>query len=397
MDTQSSAFTRNLTSFVGLLMASALATAQEDPTAVVLYVATNAVHNGTGCGVLERPCRSISQAVANAAAGNLIEVRPGIYGDIDGDGDASSAGEEAVVTIDKGVTVYSAGGAAQTIIRARRSAQTGTAVVRITSNDATFGQPDGGFTIVGDKSGLGEGSVGVDVTATSNVMIAGNIAMDNGAGGFVVTVPLPFGLRQVVFLDNVATRNLFGFGVTVEGSVVGGFVCRVRLARNTAADNDQQGFLVSSTGRQCLLNNLATRNQTGFDVGGGENLILNNMAVANAQAGIQTRGPAVGPFGSNDVRQNTVIGNGIAGFRLLPSSHSGIFQRNNIFGNGEAATGCGLINERGASADATNNYWGKPSGPGPNPGDRAHKDCGEQVAADPFSTVPFFIHGPSTD
>src|SRR5687767_11863988 len=166
MDMHSSASTRYLATLVGLSMATALATAAEGP-ATILYVATNAVHNGTGCGARERPCRSISQAIANAAVGNRIEVGPGIYGDIDGDGDASGAGEEVGVTIDKALILFSAGGAHQTIIKAPRSAQAGMAVVSITSNDVTFGGPGGGgggFTIVGDKSGLGEGSMGVHVT-----------------------------------------------------------------------------------------------------------------------------------------------------------------------------------------------------------------------------------------
>jgi hypothetical protein len=389
MDTQSSAFTRNLASFVGLLMASALATAAEDPTAVTLYVANNAVHNGTGCGSLERPCRSISQAIANAVDGSLIEVGPGIYGDIDGDGDASGVGEEALdafgglVTIDKPLVVYSKAGAAQTVIRAPLAFFR--AIVLIDPfgvHDVTFGRPNGGFTIVGTGSDrpVGGFAAGVDVRG-ANITIAGNIVSDT-QGGFLVDT----GAGSIDLLGNVATRNGFGFAVRRASFGVG----RARLEGNIAADNESFGISVGDPG--VVMNNLATRNRTGFSFCCGGLTITGNVAVANTQFGIESRV-------SGELIGNAVIGNGIAGFRLFSfpgESCSAVVLRSNIFGNGEAATGCGLISE-GCFVVATDNYWGKPNGPGPNPGDRAHKDCGANTTTSPFSPVPFPIEGPSTD
>jgi hypothetical protein len=46
------------------------------------------------------------------------------------------------------------------------------------------------------------------------------------------------------------------------------------------------------------------------------------------------------------------------------------------------------------ATDATNNHWGSPSGPGPDPADTAAKPCdffqGTTVVK-PFATVPFGI------
>src|SRR5687768_15997553 len=103
--------------------------AQASPS--VLYVTNNAVHNGAGCGSQARPCRSISRAIANADSGGLIEVGPGIYGDIDGNGDTDSAVDEPSIVIDKSLTIYSTRGAGQTIIRVPRRPDLRTIVVLI--------------------------------------------------------------------------------------------------------------------------------------------------------------------------------------------------------------------------------------------------------------------------
>ena len=49
--------------------------------AAKLTVASNGVDEAT-CGAAASPCRSIGRAIANAAAGDTIEVGPGRYGDL---------------------------------------------------------------------------------------------------------------------------------------------------------------------------------------------------------------------------------------------------------------------------------------------------------------------------
>src|SRR6516162_9238145 len=50
-----------------------------------LYVANNGL-DGPSCGTKASPCRSITQGIANAAAGDTIIVGPGLYGDLNDDG-----------------------------------------------------------------------------------------------------------------------------------------------------------------------------------------------------------------------------------------------------------------------------------------------------------------------
>jgi hypothetical protein len=320
-------------------------------TSTVLFVATNSDFNGSGCGARERPCRSISRAIRNAMAGNLIEVGPGIYDADHGD---------AQITIDKAVEIYSTAGAALTIIRASQSPFQNR-VVRILANGATFGRRDGGFTITGSKleSGVGTEAVAID---GSDVTVAGNVALGHE----------------------------FGF-------LFGGAGDRARLDGNIAVDNAQMGFQVFGFGH-VLTGNIANGNSIGFLLGGDGTTFTGNVAIANKQVGVQSQVE----FGG-ELIGNTVIGNGVTGMRF-PLSDSGVaspmfVHQNNIFGNGDAAVGCGIVNEGGGFIDATDNYWGKATGPGPNPGDRAHGDCTVRGSTQttPFATAAFPIEDPSAD
>src|SRR5690349_2563180 len=129
-------------SVAGLLLVSVL---PAQANSAVLHVATNANSVGSGCGSVSLPCRSISAAVRNAANGDSIEVGPGIYGDVDGDGDATGVGEESTIVIEKAVNLYSLEGAARTIIRSPRIQQRSRVVlIGSTGAGGSFGRTDGG-------------------------------------------------------------------------------------------------------------------------------------------------------------------------------------------------------------------------------------------------------------
>src|SRR5437868_2725709 len=66
----------------------------EQETALVLHVANNGVDT-QACGAKDAPCRSISQAIANAKDGDRILVGPGRYGDLNGNGSFSDSGDES--------------------------------------------------------------------------------------------------------------------------------------------------------------------------------------------------------------------------------------------------------------------------------------------------------------
>ena len=87
-----------------------------------------------------------------------------------------------------------------------------------------------------------------------------------------------------------------------------------------------------------------------------------------------------------------MIGNGTGGFRFVDETRDNVLHRNNIFGNGSGDLNCGVRNESGFVVDATRNYWGAPTGPGPDPADEAHGACeaaGSQTNTTPFATEPF--------
>src|SRR5262245_25730938 len=60
-------------------------------THAVIHVENNGV-DSSDCGSKQSPCRSISQAVANATENDTIRVGPGRYGDLDQDGTFAERG-----------------------------------------------------------------------------------------------------------------------------------------------------------------------------------------------------------------------------------------------------------------------------------------------------------------
>jgi hypothetical protein len=169
--------------------------------AEVLHVTVEG-KDDSACGAVNRPCRSISQAIVNANEEDTIVVGPGRYGDLNNDGDFADPGEEAaevgfgcycMLNVSKRLSVESRAGAAETILDASDQVRR---VVLIQTDNVTFGGTAKGFTVAG---ALG---AGLEVTArTSGVRVAGNLIKDNrGAGVFV------HGDRHV-FSDNIISNN----------------------------------------------------------------------------------------------------------------------------------------------------------------------------------------------
>jgi hypothetical protein len=128
--------------------------------------------------------------------------------------------------------------------------------------------------------------------------------------------------------------------------------------------------------------------------------VRGNTAVGNAI------GVFVGPGQAQGVRihDNLVVGNHAHGMFFEPTSAAPDHQvhRNEIFGNGtEAATdnqgvpiplNCGIVNQSGGPVDATDNFWGSPNGPGPDPADNAGPGSGCDLRGTtqvrPFAATP---------
>jgi hypothetical protein len=410
-------------------------------TSATLNVTNDGADSAT-CGAQSKPCRTISQAIENAADGDSIEVGAGIYGNVSGDPNFAGPGDEhaqvgdfpqngCIICINKGVHIYSLHGAAVTIIQSIPSAFPST--VMIQSDGVTFGQAGGGFTVTGGNLNgvildLNVFNTTNGIVLKRNVTIAGNIDIGDGSG-FVFSglefedracpVPSCMSTAKLTFSDNESISNGAGFIVTVNT------FNQPIILQNNLAQGGGNGFFVDpglqnedalkiGAGNVSVLGNVATHNGFGYNltlVGKTEN----NTAAGNSQAGFT--GVASGTF-----RGNSALGNGGPGilinyaanfFSFAPLSNNySPFIQNNFYGNdrnrpvlagafGAPSPGpsahCGVLNLGDEAAagmaasgqgsldpqtlQANGNFWGSAQGPNPTGiGDAAGGVCDQNGA-----------------
>lgn len=346
---------------------------------------TNYGVDSDSCGTAASPCRSITQGINLAEAGDTVLVGPGRYGDSNGDGDFSDPGDEqgdsSVITLARsGLRVISEYGARVTLIDA-----TGTSfndAVLIIARGTQFGAPRHGFRV------LATGRLyGIEVSDNSNdVTVAGNVVTGGTQGSYL----FPTRGRGAVITDNLAIDTVEGPGFTgVDNLVDPGTGAPARVARN-----------------------VSIRNLIGFNVGGPDLVFSDNIADDNAQGamvggdGAIIRRSYFGNSGSHGVFiegavnafvNNNVIGNRGPGVVLAVTGTIAQFSRNNIYGNGTSTVSvsgeppnCGVFNASGTRLDALNTFWGSPAGPGSDPADMVcNAPGGSTIVFVPFATRPF--------
>src|SRR5262249_23241391 len=138
------------------------------------------------CGTKAAPCRSLSQAIANASPGDTILAGPGFYGDLNGNHSYADPGDEVaeigtgcdcIVNVNKAVTLKSRDGANVTVIRGPEAG----AVLHVSASGATIGGTQNGFTL---RDAMHHG---FRVEAEANgVRVLGNVADSNGSNGFEI-------------------------------------------------------------------------------------------------------------------------------------------------------------------------------------------------------------------
>ena len=312
-----------------------------------LYVANNGL-DGPACGPKTTPCRSITQGISNAAAGDTIIVGPGLYGDLNDDGTpGDSPGEETpspgcgcMLSVNKGVTLISSDGAAGTIIDAR-FVGVNTNVLLIPPGGGTFGKPGHGFTVTNT---VRINTVGIEIDA-SNVVVGGNQVLG--------------GLANVgTGIDTVVND---GEVVLIEGNQVVGWL---------------QSIVASSSGKT-VQKNLVQQSNVGISAS-ASSAIVGNVATDN--------GSGIVAQDSAEVVGNAAYGNE-QGLSVLPG-FTGKLERNNLFGN---KSHCGLTNGGVSGLVAANNYWGAATGPGPDPADDVCNMMGGTTTVTPFATKPFSV------
>lgn len=301
------------------------------------------------CGSTAAPCRTISQGVRVASPGDRVLVQPGVYGDVDGDGAFVTPGDEpaqidegcdCLVAIDKPLTVVSEAGAGATILR---GAVDGLFAVLIDAPDVTLGRKRAGFAIVGD---LQHDGFGVRVNRTgSGARVEGNLFSRLDQGLFVA------GDGSAIVGNRIV--EVFRQGVHAEGSGI-----------TVAANVLEQ---VGTPGENTSAIHVVGRGAAGHTV--ARNLLVGNLGIGifvDDGAGSAATTPHL-------VTDNLVVGNGAAGIEVVLGFSSGGVRvnGNSLYANdGRSGGNCGLSTlSVTQTIDATNNFWGSPAGPGPDPGD----------------------------
>lgn len=241
-----------------------------------------------------------------------------------------------------------------------------------------------GRVVVRDNQATGNTNNGFSGTFRSRADdVRGNLAESNGNGFSVSGI-------QFRFRDNVARGNI-GEGMRVTCDTT----CTIE--RNVAEHNGGLGswFFVSNS---IVQKNLSGGNSgPGFDVRLVDSTFLNNHASGNEGYGI-----LVSVFRETRFELNTAAGNGASGMRFegINRSSTAVISKNNMYGNDDAGSNCGLENASNRTTNgepsqdsndlaAPDNYFGAPIGPSANPGDEICDTALGTTTATPFATKPF--------
>ena len=309
-----------------------------------LSVENNGVDSAT-CGAPAHPCRSITQAIANADPRDHILVGPGRYL-----GETGAPGCGCFLAINKPLVITSTDGAASTVIDSRESVvQTS---VLIIADDTEFGRSGLGFTVTNPKKdgGFGIAIDGRNVKVRGNQVIGDLLLAAPGVGIETITTnpgPMLIEANQVM----VWNRGIeaLGAGTTVH-------------------------------------RNQVSLNGIGINVG-GTSIASGNVAVANGAAGVNA-------FEGASVVGNALLGSDGAGVQAN-DPFSGTITHNNLVGNSlHNVLNCGLSNVGVVGLVVPGNYWGARTGPGPDPADGICNVRGGTTTATPFSLAPFNVRAP---
>jgi hypothetical protein len=336
----------------------------------IVHVANNGIDSPV-CGGPAAPCRSISQGIVNAAAGDTLVVRPGKYGE-DGSGSLDKPGEEfgttipgsnAGIYVNKRVAIISSAGAEATFINMN---STSFDAIEIVADGVTFGAKGAGFTISGGAYN------GLFVSGAKNVRVVGNIATQLPQFGFAVSSPGVVEIR-----GNTAVANQNSGIVAFEGPA-GAYVS---IIDNNVISNTYGIFTHGAQSPHQVVGNQVIGNQIGLEIPYGPVRVAQNNINGN-NMGVELIGTSAPISGPPVFVRNNILGNQTYAIDIQegPAGSSPKLRENNFFGNGF----CGTNNRSLVTVDARNNFWGASTGP--SAVDPADEPC---ASATPTQTAPF--------
>jgi len=364
---------------ISVALAGACALASMAATAAnTLHIANNGL-DGPGCGTAVAPCRSISAGLAAAAEGDTILVRPGLYGDIDGDGALGAPGEETgnyngTVYINKRVTVLSTEGAAATFIRGVDSVPI---VVYIEVSGVQFGERGAGFSVTGANS------FGISNNNMVSGKIAGNIATGQVVGFYIGSS----GNVEVSHNTAIGNSSAGIIGATNSGTTGGVFI----HDNVVVGSANTTGILASALGAHRVIGNSISGAGIGLQLGVGPTRVSQNFISGNVQGIAYTEyfGDEV-PSGTPVVARNTLAGNVNNGVYISHLANYPIsLRQNNFLGNGR---GCAIGTSANIAIDARQSFWGTASGPGGAPPSNLVCSTFDVVKTTPFATTEIAVH-----
>ena len=339
------------------------------PTPVVVYTAANTVFvdqkninaSDTSCGTSAIPCRTITEGLAAAKAGQTVLVNTGSYAE--------------QLSITKNVTLTST-------VKNAAVVQAPAAMTADSNGLHTLVNVGGGATSVSivnmGVSGPGPGDCdsidyGIFVT-NANATIVGNKVVsirDTPYGGCQSAVAIEFG-AQGLFVGHTGTiayntvSDYQKGGIVVDGTGTNVSVLNnTVIGQNIPAVNGQNGIQISDGALSLVNGNTVTGNIYGtslgllsadgillYDVVGGVT-VTNNTASGNDEGiGIYTDTSCTTQTATNEtVKYNQAINNVYLGIHIDPLSSG-----NTIWNN--TATGNGTWDELDEHPDFTYNNWG---------------------------------------
>ncbi|GEM_PF-2603854 len=305
----------------------------EFPNTNIIYVSPDG-RDSMSCGLKKEPCRSISQALILARhrfvvdswpsrSGKIlryahIRVWPGVYGDLNGNGELGEPGEEifdpdcnCAIKLDVPLTLFSERGYGSTVIDV---SATGVNAVSISADGTRLGAHQQGFTI---RASSVPGTSAVVAMAPSVSKVRGNMIL---AGAVGIDSENAFIEHNLVIGGNPAIRSTNG---EVTKNVVVGAVGDGLVLANSSA-----------TGNAVTHGGAAGIRVNDVDAGIGENSIVGNLGPGIVVAAdIENDSTSLHPL---RVTRNNLLDNDIHGMGMA----------------------CGVANQSNIAVHAHNNYWG---------------------------------------